>query len=268
MYVDDNDTVYVANCGSNRIDQWMSGKTTASVVVGVNDAGDQKLNGPMDVIFDKSSDSLIISDSNNKRVVRWSRQNCTWETIISGIGCRGLAMDNNGYLYASDTDNHEVRRWRIGDTKGTLVAGGKGKGKRLDQLDQPTYIYVDEDYSVYVAEKANHRVTKWVQNAQQGIVVAGGQGQGNSLSQLNSPYGVIVDRLGTVYVSDLGNHRVVRWVKDAREGGVVVGANGNGEQPNQLNQPVGLSFDGALNLYVVDHSNHRVQKFLLNSITS
>ncbi|CAF4023960.1 unnamed protein product, partial [Rotaria sp. Silwood1] len=215
VYVDDNETVYVADYKNHRIMEWKNGATTGQVVAGGNGAGDQndQLNRPTDVIFDKSSDSLIISDSGNNRVVRWSRRSATnGETIISNINCR--------------------------ETKGTLVAGGNGNGNRLDQLNVPTYIYVDEDHSVYVAEKLNHRVTKWVKGAEEGVVVAGGQDTGKSLSQLSCPFGVIVDRLGTVYVSDLGNDRVMRWVKGAREGTVVVGGKGRGEQPNQLNQPV------------------------------
>jgi sugar lactone lactonase YvrE len=269
VYVDDNDTVYVADYNNNRITEWKNGATTGQIVAGGNEAEDKndQLSGPTDVIFDKSSDSLIISDSKNKRVVRWSRRNGTsGETIISNISCRGLAMDNDGYLYVSDFDKHEVKRWKMGETKGTLVAGGNGNGDRLDQLNQPTYICVDEDHSVYVAEKLNHRVTKWVKGAEEGIVVAGGQGQGNSLQQFACPYGVIVDQLGTVYVSDLGNDRVMRWVKGAREGSIVVGGTGRGKQPNQLSQPVGLSFDGEMNLYVIDYNNLRVQKFFLDSI--
>ena len=49
------------------------------------------------MIVDKQTDSLIISDSQNRRVVRWSRQNgTTGETIISNVYAWGLAMDKDG----------------------------------------------------------------------------------------------------------------------------------------------------------------------------
>ncbi len=233
-------------------------------MAGGNGSGNRlnQLYHPMSVIFDKQNDSLIICDSGNKRVVRWSRQNGrSGQTIISNIDCCDLTMDNDGHLYACDVNKHEVRRWKIGDTNGTVVAGGNGTGDGLDQLSRPYYIFVDQDHSVYVSDDGNHRVMKWVKDAKEGIVVAGGQGAGNGLTQLWSPRGVIVDQLGTVYVTDRGNHRVMCWPKGATQGSVVVGGNAEGEQPNQFNISIGLSFDREKNLYVVDYNNNRVQKF-------
>ncbi|CAM6005293.1 unnamed protein product [Sphagnum balticum] len=106
--------------------------------------------------------------------MRWSRRkNANGQIIISDIDCRGLTMDNNGYLYVSDYEKNEVRRWRIGDDRGTIVAGGNGAGDHLHQLNSPRYIFVDEDYSVYVSDFKNHRVMKWIKGAKEGIVVAG-----------------------------------------------------------------------------------------------
>ncbi|CAF5129072.1 unnamed protein product [Rotaria sp. Silwood1] len=260
LYVDDDQTIYVADCRNHRIVEWKSGATNGKVVAGGN--GTNQLNSPFDVIIDKESDSLIISDWENNRVVRWPRRNGTrGETIISNIACFGLTMDDNGFLYVVDWKQHEVRRYKIGDTKGTVVAGGNGKGYRLDQLSEPRYVFVDRNHSVYVSEWRNHRVMKWEEGAKQGIVVAGGQGEGNSLTQLYYPEGVVVDQLGTVYVADSENHRIMRWPKGATQGSVIVGGNGYGAQSNQLDQPIGLSFDRHGNLYVAEFGNHRVQKF-------
>ncbi|CAF5060575.1 unnamed protein product, partial [Rotaria sp. Silwood1] len=264
LYVDDDRTIYVADWMNHRIVQWKSGATNGKVVAGGNGQGNgaHQLNSPRDVIIDKESDSLIISDSGNGRVVRWPRRNGTrGQTIISNISCWGLTMDDNGSLYVVDAGEHEVRRYKIGDTKGTVVAGGNGEGNRLDQLSNPHYVFVDREHSVYVSDLRNDRVMKWEEGAKQGIVVAGGQGQGNSLTQLNRPQGVVVDQLGTVYVTDFANHRIMRWPKGATQGSVIIGGNGEGAQSNQLNYPVGLSFDRHGNLYVAEYGNHRVQKF-------
>ncbi|CAF1443739.1 unnamed protein product [Rotaria sordida] len=260
LYVDDDQTIYVADMSNHRIVEWKCGATTGQVVAGGN--GAHQLNCPYDVIIDKERDSLIISDYNNKRVVRWPRRNGTsGETIISNIGCVGLTMDENGSLYVVDYGKHEVRRYRIGDTEGMVVAGGNGQGNRLDQLSDPRYVFVDRDHSVYVSDFNNHRVMKWEEGAKQGIVVAGSQGAGNSLTQLYNPMGVVVDQLDTVYVADYANHRVMHWSKGATQGSVVVGGNGQGAQSNQLSYPMGLSFDRHGNLYVAEYNNRRVQKF-------
>ena len=264
MYVDDEQTIYVADFENYRIVEWKEGATSGRVVAGGNGFGNgaHQLNFPYDVIVDKERDSLIISDYANSRVVRWPRRNGTsGETIISNIVCVGLTMDESGSLYVVDRVKDEVRRYGTADTTGTLVAGGNGRGSRLDQLSFPYYVFVDRDHSVYVSDYDNHRVMKWEEGAKEGVVVAGGQGSGNSSSQLTGPQGVVVDQMGTVYVIDQWNHRIMRWAKGDTQGKVIAGGNGGGGQPNQLYVPVGLSFDRHGNLYVADEYNLRVQKF-------
>jgi sugar lactone lactonase YvrE len=265
LYVDDDDqTIYVADRENHRIMEWKLGATSGQAVAGGNRPGNDthQLSDPLDMIVDKERDSLIICDASNRRVVRWPRRNGTsGETLISNITCCGLTMDDNGSFYVTDLKKDEVRRYQRGESKGTVVAGGNGFGNRLDQLYNPSYVFVDHDHSVYVSDLQNHRVMKWMESATQGVVVAGGQGEGDDLTQFSYPRGVVVDQLGTVYVADSWNDRIMRWVKGATQGNVIVGGNSRGGQSNQLYYPIGLSFDRHGNLYVVDRGNHRVQKF-------
>ena len=268
MFIDDDQTIVIADNNNHRIVEWKNNSNSSQIVAGGNGQGSRndQLNGPSSVIIDQQTDSLIICDCGNRRVVRWPRRNGqTGEILISNILCYDLKMDQNGYLYVSDEEKHEIRRWKIGENHGTIVAGGNGQGNRTDQLDNPQFIFIDEDHSVYVTDDLNHRVMKWVKGAKEGIVVAGGgRGPGNGLNQLSRPGGIIVDQWDSVYVADSGNARVMRWLKGAEEGTIVVGGNGEGQQANQLNQPTDFSFDRENNLYVVDHGNHRVQRFAVN----
>ncbi|CAF4549100.1 unnamed protein product, partial [Rotaria magnacalcarata] len=194
---DDDQTVYVADQSNHRIVEWKSGATSGQVVADGNGqgSGDDQLSNPRDVIVDKERDSLIISDWSNRRVVRWPRRNRTsGETIISNIDCVGLTMDENESLYVVDNVKDEVRRYKKGESQGTVVAGGNGRGNRFDQLSYPRYVFVDRDHSVYVSEWENHRVMKWMKGKKEGIIVAGGQGKGNGLTQLSYPGGVVVDQ--------------------------------------------------------------------------
>jgi sugar lactone lactonase YvrE len=265
IYVDDDDQcILIADNKNHRIVEWKLGAKMGQVVAGGNGEGNRtdQLNKPTNVIVDKATNSVIICDVGNRRVVRWSRRNGTnGQVIISDIDCSHLTMNNNGDLYVSDWKKDEVRRWKIGEINGTTVAGGNGEGNKLNQLNGPTGIFVDEDHSVYVSDIENNRVMKWLIGAKEGFIVAGGQGEGNSLTQLSSPYGMIVDHLGSVYVADSHNQRIMCWSKGSKEGRVIVGGNGKGQQSNQISFPVGLSFDRQGHLYVVDCSNHRVQKF-------
>ncbi|CAF2172639.1 unnamed protein product, partial [Rotaria magnacalcarata] len=266
LFVDDNQTVVIADTENNRIIQWKNGDATnGQVVAGDKGEGDglHQLIYPTDVLIDKETDSLIICDRGNDRVVRWSRRSGTTqgEILIDNINCLGLTMDEQRYLYVSDTRKQEVRRYPLGEKNGTLVAGGNGQGDGLNQLNEPTYLFVDRQQNVYVSDQNNKRVMKWDKGAKEGIVVAGGQGRGSALTQLSDPNGLFVDTLGTLYVADCYNHRVIRWTQGAKQGTVIVGGNGQGAGANQFKEPEGLSFDRHGNIYVADYLNHRVQRF-------
>ncbi|CAF3332008.1 unnamed protein product [Rotaria sp. Silwood2] len=253
FFVDDDQTIVIADFRNDRIVQWKMGDKKGQVVAGGGGKGNRldQLNCPTDVLIDKETDSLIICDRDNRRVVRWPRHNGTTqgETLIKNITCYGLTMDEQRHLYVSDVEKHE------------LVGNGEGAG--LNQLSRPSYLFVDRQQTVYVSDFGNHRVMKWNEGAKEGIVVAGGQGDGNALTQLYYPNGLVADTLGTLYVADSNNHRVMRWPQGAKQGIAIVGENDQGNEPNQLNYPMGLFFDQYGNLYVVDFGNDRVQRFSL-----
>ncbi|CAM2723713.1 unnamed protein product [Rotaria socialis] len=264
--VDDDQIGIIADTWNHRIIQWKFGKRNGQVIAGGNGNGNRldQLHCPTDILIDKETNSFIICDRNNRRVVRWSRHDGTTrgEILIDSTHCYGLAMDDQRYLYVSDFEKHEVRRYQLGDKNGIRIAGGNGRGDDLNQFNYPTHLFVDRQQSVYVSDWHNHRVMKWIKGAKEGIVVAGGQGYGSELTQVY-PVGLFVDTLGTVYVADEQNHRVARWPQGAKQGTVIVGGHGSGAEANQFIYPNGLSFDCHNNLYVVDKDNNRVQRFSL-----
>lgn len=196
------------------------------------------------MIVDKEMDSLIICDTNNGRVIRWSRRKeISAETIIGNIGCSRLTMNNQRFLYVSDFLKHDVKRYHMVELIGRRVAGGNEKGDHLDQLNIPTYVAVDKNHSIYVPDSDNLRVMKWIKDAKEGTVIAGGRGQGNALTQLSFSRGLFVDHIGTIYVAEEGNDRVTRWYNGTIQGNAIVGGNDEGEQADRFNGPVDLSFD-------------------------
>ena len=211
---DDNHSIVIADFGNHRIMEWKMGASHGKVIAGDRGQGNRldQLDGPIDVLIDKETNSLFIADQWNRRVVRWSRRQDTTqgEVIVDNIGCRGLVIDHQRYLYVSVSDvvKDEVRRYTIGDKNSIVVADGNGQGNQLNQLNVPTYLFVDEEQAVYVSDSNNHRVMKWNKYAKEGIVVAGGQGKGSALTQLPYPRGLFVDTSHAIYVADARNNRV------------------------------------------------------------
>ena len=114
IFIDNDKTIYIADCNNHRIVQWKYGEKNGQIIAGGNGEGNRndQLNGPTDIIVDKQNNSFIICDQNNRRVIRWSNQNKTnQQIIISDIDCSRLTMDKNGFIYVSDRAKHEVRRW-------------------------------------------------------------------------------------------------------------------------------------------------------------
>ncbi|CAF1263770.1 unnamed protein product [Rotaria magnacalcarata] len=156
LFVDDDQMIVIADYLNNRIVQWKMGDANGQVVAGGNGNGNRlhQLNSPTDVLIDKETDSFIICDAHNRRVVRWHRRNGTkqGEIFINNIDCWGLTMNDQRYLYVSDGEKHEVRRYQIGDKHGTIVAGGLGNGSSLGQLNWPTYAFVDQQQTLYICQ--------------------------------------------------------------------------------------------------------------------
>ncbi|CAF3427295.1 unnamed protein product [Rotaria socialis] len=270
IFVNKNQAVFIADSSNNRIMKYNRGVIAGKIIAGKNISGygSDRMWEPSNVIYDEQSKSYIICDYQNRRVLRWASRSSTFaEELITNKECFGLAMDDEGSLYVSDTELHEVRRYRPGERYGTVVAGGNGQGSRFKQLNHPTYIFVGPDQAVYVSDTWNNRVVKWEQGAKEGIIVAGGHHKGKDETQLFHPAGLIVDRLNTIYVADYYNHRVMRWYKDASHGNIIAGNRYlPGNNANKLNGPEGLAFDKHGNLYVADSNNHRVQRFSIRIV--
>lgn len=131
FYLDEEQTLFIADNQNHRIVEWKFGATHGRVVAGGNGLGNRadQLNEPTDVTLDREKKFLVICDFKNRRVVRWSRHKSnSGEIIISNIDCYGLTIDDNQYLYVVDIEKDEVKKYRLGDSHGTVVAGGNGKG--------------------------------------------------------------------------------------------------------------------------------------------
>ncbi|CAF4882487.1 unnamed protein product, partial [Rotaria sp. Silwood2] len=85
-------------------------------------------------------------------------------------------------LRESSIDIHPNARWQ---QNGLTVAGGNRQANGINQLYNPSGLYVDDDQTVYVADASNQSIVEWKWGATSGQVVAGGNGQGSGAHQLS-----------------------------------------------------------------------------------
>ena len=64
--------------------------------------------------------------------------------------------DENQSVVIGDYWNHRIVEWKIGASNGKLIAGGRRRRNRLDQLNGPTDVLIDsETNSVFIADRDN-----------------------------------------------------------------------------------------------------------------
>ncbi|CAF4214896.1 unnamed protein product, partial [Adineta steineri] len=153
IFIDKNKNIFIADSYNHRIIEWKYNESKGQIIAGRNKQENRmdQLNYPKDVIVDQQNHLIIIADSGNRRVIQLLNQK--QQILIDNIDCHGLAMDQIGFLHISDYKKNEVKRWKMGEynNEGIVVAGGNGQGDQLNQLNYPTFIFIDEEQSVYVS---------------------------------------------------------------------------------------------------------------------
>ncbi len=119
---------------------------------------DDPLDHPRCLYLDSEENVYVITEGG---ILKYSNQIVFVKKIdvnnsISAIG--GIAVDNNGNIYATDQENNCVVKL---DAEGKELTrwgkAGLGKG----EFNRPTGIGVDSKGNVYVADTENHRVQKF-----------------------------------------------------------------------------------------------------------
>ena len=193
---------------------------------------------------------------------RWSQNGVT----VAGGNGYGNALNQLWYPYGLDIDddnqsiviadcwNHRIVEWKMGASNGKVIAGGRGEGNRLYQLNYPTDVLIDkETNSLFIADRWNRRVLRWSRRQE--------TTQGEVIVDNIHCWGLAMDHQRYLYVSDTGNDEVRRYTIGDKNGIIVAGGNGQGNQLNQLNVATYLFVDEEQAVYVSDNNNHRVMKW-------
>lgn len=216
-------------------------------------AWEARLRNPGGVLATPSGE-LYIADSSNGRVRKvnaegiittfagggpLARSGDGGPAVSAGIGNPyGLAVDDQGNLYFSDTFNHVVRKVSAADGTIITVAGSGVLGFSGDngpateaRLQRPLGIAVDRSGNLYIADSQNNRIRRVA--AATGIITtiagmsqAGFNGDNGPAVNaiLNAPAGVAVADDGSVYIADTSNGRI----RQIRNGTITTIAGGGG----------------------------------------
>ena len=276
----DNNTLYIADRGNNRVVLIQPGSNTAVAILGTGSAGAGagQFSQPNDVFV--TNTSIYVLDTGNFRVQMWPRNGSNGTTVAGITGSvgtsaslttfgasYGIFLDIYGYLYVSDATNSRILRFPPSSTSGTsavVVAGTGTAGAGPSQLNTPYRIFVGDDQTIYIADTGNHRIQRWAYGACSGVTVAGTGTLGTADSQLYYPVSITIDRNQYMYIADSFNNRIQRWAPSACSGQCLVGCSRlTGAGSNLLYYPQSVAFDDQGALYVSDGTQNRVQKFAI-----
>ena len=119
----------------------------------------------------------------------------------------GVAVDNEGIIYVSDSGNNVVCKITYKDNA-VNVTNLKTifKDKKHPSFKKPTGLAVDSKRNVYVADTGKNLVRKI--DTKGNVTNLGKIFKDKKHPSFNNPFGVAVDSQGNVYVADTGNNLV------------------------------------------------------------
>ena len=131
-------------------------------------------------------------------------------------GPNGIAVDSDGNIYISDSENYVIRK--ISDGTITTIAGtgeagytGDGGDAMSAKLNGVKGIAVDADGNIFIADTQNNAIRKITKATGVISTIAGGSGgySGDggpaTSATLSFPLDVDVDAQGNIYIADTGN---------------------------------------------------------------
>ncbi len=175
---------------------------------------------------------------------------------IRGVGRNsspwGVAVDDDGFLYASDSRGSRVVRISPDGFELLVLAD---QGDSAGSVSRPKGVALGPDGLMYVVDGGNRRVQVF---ARDGEFRSQWGGQGSGSGQFNAPRGIAVDADGFVYVADGFNDRVQKFGPD---GSFVTMWGSRGQEPGEFSTPNGIAVGPSGLVYVADTFRDRVQVF-------
>ncbi|CAF3787887.1 unnamed protein product [Adineta steineri] len=252
IFVNSNNTVYVADQSNARIQVWLNGNMTPSRTVSGG------LTKPFSLFATDNGDIYVDNAYSNKRVDKWGlNSNSSVPAMYVCSQCTGVFVDINNMLYCSIYNSHKVISQSLSirlPVWNTAAGTGTGGATSLT-LNGPRGIFVDNNLNLYVADGNNNRIQKFLSGQLNGTTIPTGT------ITLNIPTAVVLDADGYLFIVDCNNHRLIGSGSYGFR--CIAACSGQGSLSNQLYYPVMLSFDSYGNIFVTDSDNNRIQKFLL-----
>ena len=218
--VDAAGNVYVADMGNYRIRKISPEgivTTLAGSVQGEADGSgaEAQFNKPMGIAV--TADGIVYVADVTYGFIRRIDSDGNVTTYPGGFGTvRGLAVDQNEYVYFVEPNGHQIWKIRFEDNFAEQIAGTMMQGDANGTVESAMFRYprdiaMDMEGNILIADEGNHRIRKITGESEVTTYAGNIQGtQDGSVpeAQFMYPYAIALDAQGNVYVADTPSHKI------------------------------------------------------------
>lgn len=223
--------VFVADTNNNKIRKITSAgvvSTFAGATMGYADGTGTaaRFNLPVGITIDTNG-NLFVSDTFNNRIRKITPAGVVTTYAGSTAGFadgnsdvahfnrpRGIAIDTNGNLYISDSQNYKIRKITSAGVVSTFAGSTNGNTDGIGtaaQFSNPLGVAVDANGNVYVADMSTQKIRIITPDGTVSTYAGSYSGYADGpllLARFFNPTGVAVDLNGNVYVADESNDKI------------------------------------------------------------
>ncbi len=305
VVADNSGNVFVADAGHCAIRKVSSDGTVTTIagVVGESDFADgindaARFALPWRIAMDNSG-QLFVADEHRIRKISPDGTNWVVTTVAGGSSSgstdgtntvarfhypQGIAADNSGRLFVSDTFNHTIRMltpngttWVVTTIAGSPGSNGSADGTNSDAgFRSPKGIVTDSLGRLYIADEGNNTIrlitpegTNWVVTTPAGQPsILGGYADGlNNNSRFKKPADVALDPDGNLFVLENQNSTIRKIIIDGSDWEVTTVAglvreqgstDGVGDEA-RFRFPNGIDVDVNGRVYIADTGNDMIR---------
>jgi len=168
IYIDGTGNLYVGDDGNDRVQKFPPGSDSLTNAVTVAKNGI----GSVNAIYLDHSGNVYVADYTNNCVWKFpaGADSTTAGTIVAHHMLNypsSVYVDGSGNVYVADQRNNRIQMFPAGSdssTVGVTVAGGLTGGSGINQLSNPSSVYIYGG-DLYITDANNARVQKWVPGA-------------------------------------------------------------------------------------------------------